>query len=68
MTNSESKKPLLTEREAARILNVCPRTVYSLRDAGKLSCVKFGRSVRYRIEELERFIRDSEECKEKGAC
>ncbi len=60
MANAITVNQLLTEREAAKFLRVSQRTVFSLRGAGKLVCVKIGRSVRYRLAELERFIRDSE--------
>ena len=51
---------LLTESEAAKILRICPRTVFSLRKTGKLKWVKIGRQVRYTFEEIKRYIRDSE--------
>ena len=60
MATAITVNQLLTEREAAKFLRVSQRTVFSLREAGKLVCVKIGRSVRYRLAELERFIRDSE--------
>lgn len=50
---------LLTEPEAAKYLKVSPRTVYGLRKAGELSCVKIGkRLVRYCQAELERYLRE----------
>lgn len=58
--NKQTSVQLLTEREAAKFLRVSPRTVFGLREAGKLVCVKIGRSVRYRLAELERFICESE--------
>jgi len=50
---------LLTEKEVASRLKVCQRTVYNLRMAGKLACVKVGKVIRYPVNEIERFIRES---------
>ena len=47
---------LLTEKEVASILNCCEKTVYRLRKAGKIRCVKLGAAVRYTPEEIRRFI------------
>jgi len=49
---------LLTEQEAAKILAVSPRTLATWRSVGRyrLRFVKVGRSVRYRLEDIEDFI------------
>jgi len=60
MATAALNEQLLTEREAAEYLRVSPRTVFSLRNTGKLACAKIGRSVRYRPAELERFVLKSE--------
>jgi len=48
--------PLLTYREAAKVLGVTPRTVWTLVQAGTLPAVRFGRSVRIDPTDLRRFI------------
>jgi excisionase family DNA binding protein len=48
--------PLLTYREAATVLGVTPRTVWTLVQAGTLPAVRFGRSVRIDPADLRRFI------------
>lgn len=48
--------PLLTYREAATVLGVTPRTVWTLVQAGTLPAVRFGRSVRIDPTDLRRFI------------
>ena len=47
---------LLTEDEAAKQLRTTGRTVFSFRKRGLLRCVKLGKSVRYRMADLEAFI------------
>lgn len=48
--------PLLTYREAAKVLGVTDRTVWTLVDAGVLPAVRFGRSVGIDPEDLRAFI------------
>jgi excisionase family DNA binding protein len=48
--------PLLTYREAAKVLGVTPRTVWTLVQARTLPAVRFGRSVRFDPADLRRFI------------
>ncbi len=47
---------LITEKEAARLLGLCERTVWKLRNDKKIRCVKIGAAVRYTREEITRFI------------
>ena len=49
-------KPLLTEQEAADILQTSPRSIRKARQAGRLPHVQIGRLVRYRVEDIEGFI------------
>jgi excisionase family DNA binding protein len=56
---------LHTVTEAARILGLCKRSIGNQVAAGKLGFVKIGRSIRFRAEELERFIA-AHEVKPKG--
>ncbi len=46
----------LTTSEASRRLGVDQRTVYRLIDDGKLTAYKFGRLIRVREPDLERFL------------
>jgi excisionase family DNA binding protein len=50
-------QPLLVDaREAARLLSISERTLWTLTDQGELPRVKIGRSVRYSVRDLERYI------------
>jgi len=58
---AEHAQPLLLrEREAARLLGVSPRTLWTLAHSGDLPCVRFGRSKRYSLAALQRFIAERE--------
>jgi excisionase family DNA binding protein len=53
-----SKPPLLPpilvdSREAARRLSISPRTLWSLTKSGEIPSLKIGKSVRYRVSDLE---------------
>lgn len=52
----DTMHPLLTYREAAKVLGVTPRTVWTLVQAGTLPAVRFGRSVRIDPTDLRQFI------------
>ena len=47
---------LLTEREAAKALAICERTLFTLRTSGEIPHVKIGRSIRYYVADLHRWI------------
>jgi excisionase family DNA binding protein len=49
-------KMLLTSREAAELLSISERTLWTLTKAGSIAVVKIGGSKRYAISDLERFI------------
>jgi len=51
---------MVDERTAGRMLSLCAKTVANLRRRGELRYVTVGRSIRYRIDELRRFISESE--------
>lgn len=53
--------PLLTEREAARVLAVSPRTLWSLRADGQIPHLRIGRSVRYVPADLLEWIEQRKE-------
>jgi len=47
---------LLTINQAAEFLGLSERAVFRLKDAGALGYVKLGRSLRFRVDELNRLI------------
>jgi len=49
-------KPLLTYREAGKLLGVTERTIFKLVKDGDIPKVKFGRSVRIDPDDLRGFI------------
>ena len=49
-------EPLLTKAEAARLLNVCTRTVDNLVASGRLKLVKLGTAARIDPRDLRAFI------------
>lgn len=59
MVNEITVNGLLNEPQAAKFLGVCQRTLFSLRDSGKIDYVKIGRLIRYDLSELKRFVRES---------
>ena len=49
--------PLLVDaREAARLLSISTRTLWTMTASGEIPSVKFGRLVRYHLPDLERAI------------
>jgi excisionase family DNA binding protein len=53
--------PLLTYKQAARVLGVTERTVWTLVHRGALQAVRFGRSVRIDPADLRAFIERSKQ-------
>jgi len=53
---SEPAKLLLTATEAARVLSVSPRTLWSMTASGELPVVRVRRSVRYSVDALREWI------------
>ncbi|WP_298165323.1 helix-turn-helix domain-containing protein [Novosphingobium sp.] len=51
-----SRPLLLTEPEAAALLQLCPRTLRKARQEGLLHYVLIGRTVRYTVADLESYI------------
>lgn len=47
---------LVDEREAARLLAVSPRTVFTLAADGKLPYLKIGRSKKFAVADIKAFI------------
>lgn len=54
-----SSKLLVTSREAARLLSICERSLWSLSQSGALKAVRIGRSVRYAVADIEDYIERS---------
>ena len=50
---------LVDEREAARRLSICIKSMYLLRRAGKIAFVPIGNKIRYRPADLARFAESS---------
>ena len=50
-----------SEQEAAGLLGISPRTLFTLRKEGKVRAVKIGKRVVYSREELQRFLASSAE-------
>jgi excisionase family DNA binding protein len=48
---------LVTEREAAKLLQVSPRTLWTLRNGGKVPFIRVGHQVRYSPEQLREWIK-----------
>jgi len=46
----------MLKKEVADYLRISERQVDYYRQSGKLSCVKLGRSVRFRLEDVEAFL------------
>jgi excisionase family DNA binding protein len=56
---STGSEPLLVGvEEAARLLNVCSRTLWTLTQSGNLPHLRIGRRVLYPVEGLRRWIAD----------
>ena len=69
-TNSKRiKKPkpplppvlLVTEEEAAEVLRISTRLLWTLTNEGKIQCVKIGKAKRYAYAELQRFVDEAGE-------
>ncbi len=58
MTNHIDALKLLKPREAADILAISERTLWTLTKEGVIPCVRLGRSVRYRLSEIEQQLDD----------
>jgi hypothetical protein len=50
------KPQLLSERDAATWLGVCPRTLWAIRASGKIPYVRFDRGIRYDVDDLRAYV------------
>jgi excisionase family DNA binding protein len=55
---AEKQNAILTADEVAKILRISKSKVYRMMQVGELSSVKFGRTSRVRLEDLQNFIRN----------
>jgi excisionase family DNA binding protein len=49
-------KQLYTEREAAKWLGVCVRTLWAIRASGEIPHVRLGRAIRYDVDDLRAYV------------
>lgn len=56
----EQNKLLVDPREAARLLSVCEKTLWTITERGELPCVRIGRAKRYSIARLNAWIEGRE--------
>ncbi len=54
--NKPPDKLLVSSREAAKLLSISERSLWTLTKTGQIACVRIGTAKRYAIAELERFI------------
>ena len=57
----EHQQLAYSEQDAAGLLGISPRTLFTLRKEGKVRAVKIGKRVIYPREELQRFLTSSAE-------
>ena len=55
-TKDSGKSPYLTAQQAAEYLNVSRRTIQRIVDAGKCRAYQDGRILRFRTEDLDRYM------------
>jgi len=55
-TNTSNDRLLVNEPEAARLLSLSPRTLFSLRQSGEMPFIQLGRAIRYRVADLYQWI------------
>lgn len=53
---TDKAKEVFTDKEASEFLHVSRSTLYNLREAGKLSFVRVGSTVRYRRRDLDEYL------------
>ena len=47
---------VMDKNEVAKLLKISVRKIDYLRETGELACIKIGRSVRFRSEDVENFL------------
>ena len=58
MSNSTPSLPplLLRPQEAAEVLGISSRKLWSMTQSGEVPCIRLGRCVRYSVDDLHRWI------------
>jgi uncharacterized protein YbbK (DUF523 family) len=60
--NSEIPRLLLSAKDAARAMAVCPRTLWSLsKPRGPIKVVRLGKRTLYSVDELKSYVRQQTE-------
>lgn len=57
MTNTDRIPRLLSANEVARALGVSYKTLWLLKEAGAIPCVRVGGSVKYEASDVQAFIK-----------
>lgn len=55
LSDAPAEKLLVDTREAARLLSISERTLWTLTNQGAIKCIRVGRAVRYSLSSLETF-------------
>lgn len=56
-----SERPILVDaREAARLLAICPRTLWQLTKDQQIPSLRIGKCVRYRVADLDAWTRSQQ--------
>jgi len=58
---TRSERLLVTPSQAAKLLSICERTLFSLAASGQILRIKIGRAVRYSPDDLQRWIDERKE-------
>ena len=53
---AENYRPVLGDREVAKLLKTCRRTLQEYRDAGRMSYIQLGGKILYRESDIERLL------------
>ncbi|WP_419880303.1 helix-turn-helix domain-containing protein [Novosphingobium silvae] len=57
----------MTEVEAAKWLAICPRTLRTLRQEGKVTYVQMKSGIRYTLDDLQAFVESQRTCRSTAA-
>lgn len=64
--NDKPLKLLLTAKQAADALEISRRKLYSLTVSGEIAHVKIGRSIRYPVKDLQKWVESQTSVEYKG--
>lgn len=56
------RRLLLKRDEAAAVLSISPRTLWSLTNSGRIPCIRIGHLVRYSVDDLQEWIASNSGC------